>query len=90
MNIKISFIFSQGVVIVTISRFALLSEFYDKWFLTLSLGQLCNPFYDSIFAPRYFYLTRLNTLFIPMLPVKADSTAMLRMLSNANAESCYC
>ena len=35
------------------------------------------------------YLTRLKMLFIPMLPLKSDSTEMLRMLSNANAESCY-
>ena len=33
--------------------------------------------------------TRLNMLFIPTLPVKAEFTAMLRILSNAeNAEQC--
>ena len=33
--------------------------------------------------------TRLNILFIPTLPVKAEFTAMLSMLNNAvNAEQC--
>ena len=39
---------------------------------------------------RMLTKTRLNMLFIPTLLVKADFTAILRMLSNdKNAEQCY-
>ena len=74
----------SNILGMTLIDFLPLQETTD----TTSSAQL-HPSQQACPYPSAFLQTRLNMLFITMLPVKAKFTAMLKMLSNSeNSEHC--